>query len=64
MHVVKPDVVRMSLADTITVKAARSGIPTSHRGDSDRDLIVNRDWGRTGVPGILSMCSGMLERRP
>ena len=41
MHVVKPVVVRISLADTIIVDAARNGIPTSHREDSDSDLILS-----------------------
>ena len=43
MHVVKPVVVKMSLADTIDVNAARSGIPTSHREQTGSDLILNRN---------------------
>ena len=43
MHVVKPVVVRTSLADTVIVDAARNGIPTSHREDSDNDLILGRN---------------------
>lgn len=43
MHVVKPVVDRTSLADTIIVKAARSGIPISHREDNSGDFILNRD---------------------
>ena len=45
MHVVKPVVVRTSLADTVIVDAARNGIPTSHREDSDGDLILGRNSG-------------------
>lgn len=44
MHVVKPVVDRTSLADTIIVKAARSGIPISHREDNSGDFILNRDY--------------------
>lgn len=43
MHVVKPVVVRTSLADTVIVEAARNSIPTSHREDSDGDLILSRN---------------------
>ena len=43
MHVVKPVVVRTSLADTVIVDAARNGIPTSHREDSDGGLILSRN---------------------
>ena len=43
MHVVKPVVVRTSLADTVMVDAARNGIPTSHREGSDNDLIFGRN---------------------
>lgn len=43
MQVVKPVVVRTSLADTVIVDAARNGIPTSHREDSDGDLILSMD---------------------
>ena len=46
IQVVKPVVVRISLADTIAVKAPRSGIPINHRGESGGDLIVNRDCER------------------
>ena len=44
MHVEKPVVLRTSLADTIIVKAARSGILTSHREESDGDVILDRDF--------------------
>ena len=56
MHVVKPVVLRMSLADTSIVEAARSGIPTSHRGRGAGDLILSRDreWY---VPKIYYICS-------
>ncbi len=47
IQVVKPVVVRISLADTIAVKAPRSGIPTSHRGEGGGDLIVRRGCGKT-----------------
>ena len=43
MHVVKPVVVRTSLADTVIVDAARNGIPISHRGDSDGNLILGEN---------------------
>ena len=43
MHDVKPVVVRISLADTVIVDAARNGIPTSHLEDSDGDLILSRN---------------------
>ncbi len=42
-HVVKPVVVRTSLADTIIVKAARNSMPKSHRDEGGSGLILNRD---------------------
>ena len=46
IHVVKPVVLRISLADTVDVKTARSGISTSHREESSGDLILNRNCKR------------------
>ena len=43
MHVVKPVVVRTSLADTVIVDAARNGILISHREESDGNIILNRN---------------------
>ena len=56
MHVVKPVVVRISLADTSIVKAARNGIPTSHGGKGADDLILSRDC-ESYVPKISFICS-------
>ena len=52
MHVVKPVVVKMSLADTINVNVARSGIPTSHREGTGGDLILNRNQ-KKAIPILL-----------
>ena len=63
MQVVKPVVVRISLADTIAVKAPRSGIPTSHRGEGGGDLIVNRVCEEINMfPNIFSVCSARCLR--
>ena len=62
MHVVKPVVVNMSLADTSIVKAARSDIPTSHRGKSVSDLILSRDR-KWYVPKIFCMQREMRDAR-
>lgn len=52
MHVVKPVVVRTSLADTIIVRAARSAIATSHCEESWGDFILKRNCEKYG-PKIL-----------
>ena len=55
MHVVKPVVVRTSLADTNLVTAARSSIPTSHREESGGNPILVTD-GEGYAPSIFFMC--------
>ena len=52
MHVVKPVVDRTSLADTIIVKAAKSGIPIIHRENNSSDFILK---------GITKICSQDLS---
>ena len=62
MHVVKPAVVKTSLADTVMVSAARNGIPTSHREQCGNDLILSEN-SEEGVPRSFYMQHEALTRR-
>ena len=68
MHVVKPVVVSTSLADTVIVDAARNGIPTSHREDSDGGLILSSNGEERILRSFSYATQGgkkkVVKRRP